>query len=135
MFCMKMNVRGNHETRLARIPVPDSKTRGEIAKMNQPEMLPDTNLWMGSRIAMSFEEFENMARLYVVGALEDGEEEVFLEAREEFGEGAERVIAEFRQLNSVFALSLQPQPPHPETKRRLLKAIRESMEEREGGDC
>ncbi|MGA3172639.1 MAG: hypothetical protein ABSE62_16685 [Chthoniobacteraceae bacterium] len=81
---------------------------------------------------MNFEEFENMARLYVVGALEDGEEEVFLETREDFGERAERVIAEFRQLNSVFALSLQPHPPHPETKRKLLRAIRESMQEASG---
>ena len=26
---------------------------------------------------MNFEEFENLARLYVVGAIEDGEEEAF----------------------------------------------------------
>ena len=76
---------------------------------------------------MSFEEFENFARLYVVGALEDGEEEAFMEARAEFGEQAEKTIAEYRQLNSVFALSLQPHPPHPDTKRKLLQAIRQSM--------
>lgn len=76
---------------------------------------------------MSFEEFENLARLYVVGAMEDGEEEAFLEAREDFGERAEEVIAEFHQLNSVFALSLRPHPPHPDTKRKLLQAIRQSM--------
>ena len=76
---------------------------------------------------MTFEEFEMLARLHVVGALEDGEEEAFQEATLDFGERAERVIAEFRQLNSVFALSLQPHPPHPDTKRKLLKAIRESM--------
>ena len=77
---------------------------------------------------MSFEEFENLARLYVVGAMEDGEEEAFMEARKEFGERAEEIIAEFHQLNSVFALSLQPHPPHPETKRKLLQAIRQSMQ-------
>ncbi len=76
---------------------------------------------------MNFEEFENLARLYVVGALEDGEEEAFREAREGFGEQAEQVVAEFRKLNSVFALSLRPHPPHPDTKRKLLQAIRESM--------
>jgi hypothetical protein len=76
---------------------------------------------------MNFEEFENLARLYVVGALEDGEEEAFQEARQEFGSQAEELIAEFRQLNSVFALSLRPHPPHPDTKRKLLHAIRQSM--------
>jgi hypothetical protein len=76
---------------------------------------------------MNFEEFENLARLYVVGALEDGEEDSFLEAREEFGERAEQLIAEFRQLNSVFALSLRPHPPHPDTKRKLLEAIRHTI--------
>ena len=75
---------------------------------------------------MTFEEFENLARLYVVGALEDGEEEAFQDAREEYGERAEELVAEFRQLNSVFALSLQPHPPHPETKKKLLQAIRQS---------
>ena len=77
---------------------------------------------------MSFEEFENLARLYVVGAIEDGEEEAFQEARKDFGDSAEEVIAEFRQLNSVFALSLSPHPPHPDTKRKLLQAIRQSMQ-------
>jgi hypothetical protein len=76
---------------------------------------------------MNFEEFENLARLYVVGALEDEEEEAFREARAAFGERAESRIAEFRQLNSVFALSLRPHAPHPDTKRKLLRAIRESM--------
>jgi hypothetical protein len=76
---------------------------------------------------MNFEEFENLARLYVVGALEDGEEEAFQDARQEFGERAEGIIAEFHQLNSVFALSLRPHPPHPDTKRKLLQAIRQSM--------
>ena len=76
---------------------------------------------------MNFEEFENLARLYVVGALEDGEEEAFHEARQDFGERAEELIAEFRQLNSVFALSLRPHPPHPDTKRKLLRAIRQTM--------
>jgi len=79
------------------------------------------------RKKMNFEEFENLARLYVVGALEDGEEEAFQEARQDFGDRAERLIAEFRQLNSVFALSLCPHPPHPDTKRKLLQAIREAM--------
>jgi hypothetical protein len=83
---------------------------------------------------MNFEEFENLARLYVVGALEDDEEEAFREARAEFGERAEELIAEFRQLNSVFALSLRPHPPHPETKRKLLREIRKTMHDPCDGD-
>ena len=43
------------------------------------------------------------------------------------GVGAEELIAEFRQLNSVFALSLRPHPPHPDTRRKLLQAIRKSI--------
>ena len=84
---------------------------------------------------MNFEEFENQARLYVVGALENGEEEAFQEARQEFGDRAEEVIAEFRQLNSVFALSLRPHPPHPDTKRKLLHAIRQSLHGSVQSDC
>jgi len=76
---------------------------------------------------MNFEEFENLARLYVVGALEDGEEEAFQEARRDFGDQGEEMIAEFHQLNSVFALSLLPHPPHPDTKLKLLHAIRQSL--------
>ena len=76
---------------------------------------------------MNFEQFENLARLYVVGALEACEEKAFHEARGQFGQRADDLIAEFRQLNSVFALSLRPHPPHPDTKRRLLQAIRRSM--------
>ena len=76
---------------------------------------------------MNFEEFENLARLYVVGALEDGEEDAFLDAREAFGPRAEELIAEFRQLNSIFALSLRPHPPHPDTKRKLLRAIHQTI--------
>ncbi len=83
---------------------------------------------------MNFEEFENLARLYVVGALEDGEEEAFQEAREDFGNRAGALIAEFRQLNSVFALSLRPHPPHPDTKRKLLRAVRQSMHAAEQTD-
>lgn len=77
--------------------------------------------------AMNFEEFENLARLYVVGALEPCEKEAFQEAKQDFGYRAEKLIAEFRQLNSVFALSLLPHPPHPDTKRKLLQAIRQTM--------
>jgi anti-sigma-K factor RskA len=76
---------------------------------------------------MNFEEFEHLARLYVVGALDEDEMDRFVEARREFGEKAEAAITEFRRLNSVFALSLRPHAPKPETKHKLLDKIRESL--------
>jgi hypothetical protein len=88
----------------------------------------------GPAATMTFDEFENLARLYVVGALEDGEDEAFRDARQNFGEKAEHIIAEFRQLNSVFALSLQPHPPHPDTKRKLLQAIRQTLHLKTGAN-
>src|SRR5437870_4404809 len=84
---------------------------------------------------MSFEEFQHLARLYVVGALDEEEMERFVEARREFGERAETAINEFRRLNSVFALSLRPHAPHPETKEKLLAKIRDAMNRNaSGGD-
>ena len=76
---------------------------------------------------MSFEEFEHLARMYVVGALDHEDMERFVQARREFGEEAEVAINEFRRLNSVFALSLRPHAPRPETKHKLLEQIRESL--------
>ena len=43
---------------------------------------------------MSFEEFQNRARLYVIGALENGETKEFEEARAQFGQQAEDFITE-----------------------------------------
>ena len=76
---------------------------------------------------MNFEEFENKARLYVVGAIDDDDLDAFRQARREFGERAEDFISECRKLNAVFALSLRPRPPRPETREKLLAQIREAM--------
>jgi hypothetical protein len=48
---------------------------------------------------MSFEEFQNRARLYVIGALENSEAAEFEEARREFGQRAEDCIAECYSLS------------------------------------
>ena len=82
---------------------------------------------------MSFEEFENKARLYVLGALEEEETAHFQAARKEFGERAEDFIKECRKLASVFALSLRPNQPKPDTKALLMAKIREAM--RKGDHC
>ncbi len=82
---------------------------------------------------MSFEEFENKARLYVLGALDEEETAAFHDARQKFGREAEEVIKECRKLNSVFALSLRPNLPKPETKALLMAKIRAAM--KRAGTC
>ncbi len=72
---------------------------------------------------MNSEEFENQARLYVLGALDDEELQQFEAARTQMGAAGERVIQECERLNSVFALSLRPTPPKPTTKQKLLEMI------------
>ena len=52
---------------------------------------------------MSFEEFQNRARLYVIGALENGECREFEETRRQFGEKAEDFITEAARRSLVEA--------------------------------
>jgi hypothetical protein len=73
---------------------------------------------------MTFEDFQHLARRYVVGALDDDEMEQFRAGRKQFGARAEAFINDSRKLNSIFALSLQPRNPHPDTKQKLLDKIR-----------
>jgi hypothetical protein len=74
---------------------------------------------------MSFDEFQNRARLYVIGALDDGECREFEEARREFGEPAEAFITECYRLHEAFALSLRPAKSSDALKERLMKMVRE----------
>jgi hypothetical protein len=74
---------------------------------------------------MSFEEFQNRARLYVIGALENGECREFEEARREFAQPAEDFITECYQLHEAFALSLRPAKSSDALKERLMKLVRE----------
>jgi len=76
---------------------------------------------------MNFEEFQQMARLYVVGALDDEELETFLTARKTFGPSGEQFLVECQQLNEAFALSLTPERPKPETKIALLDRLRQKL--------
>ena len=75
---------------------------------------------------MSFEEFENEARLYVVGALDGPELAAFTEARQQFGTAAEEFIHDCRRLSAAFTLSLKPQAPRTDAKQKLMMLIRES---------
>jgi hypothetical protein len=81
---------------------------------------------------MNFEEFENLARLYVVGALDDEEMAAFEEVRKEFGSRAENFIQDCRKLNAAFALSLRPRAPKVDAKERLMSLIQKSMRSRDG---
>ncbi len=74
---------------------------------------------------MSFEEFQNRARLYVIGALEPDETEVFEQARRDFAKQAEDFIAECYNLHEAFALSLRPEKSSDALKQRLMSMVRE----------
>ena len=73
---------------------------------------------------MSFEEFQNRARLFVVGALEPDEMAEFENARREFGEKAEAFISECYSLSEAFALSLRPAKSSDALKDRLMDMVR-----------
>ena len=74
---------------------------------------------------MSFEEFQNRARLYVIGALEPEETDEFEQARKTFGQQAEDFIAECYKLHEAFALSLKPEKASSAIKDRLMAMVRE----------
>jgi hypothetical protein len=73
---------------------------------------------------MSFEEFQNRARLYVIGALEREDTEEFEVARKEFGQPAEDFIVECYNLHEAFALSLRPAKSSDAIKERLMAMVR-----------
>jgi hypothetical protein len=78
---------------------------------------------------MSFEDFQNRARLYVIGALEPGEMEEFEEARKIFGQKAEDFISEAYRLHEAFALSLKPAKSSDSIKARLMEMVRERKQQ------
>ena len=73
---------------------------------------------------MSFEEFQNQARLYVIGALEAEETEAFELAQKHFGQKAEDYIAECYSMHEAFALSLRPAKSSEALKERLMEMVR-----------
>ena len=77
---------------------------------------------------MSFEEFQNRSRLYVIGALEPDELEDFERARKEFGQKGEDFISECYAFHEAFALSLQPAKSSAAIKERLMSMVREKEE-------
>jgi hypothetical protein len=78
---------------------------------------------------MSFEEFQDRARLYVIGALEPEETDEFEEARNQFGQNAEETIGQCYALHYAFALSLQPAKTSATLKERLMQMVRDRKRE------
>ena len=74
---------------------------------------------------MSFEQFQSLSRLYVIGALEPRELKEFEKARKKFGQKAEDYITECRSLEEAFALSLRPAKASDAIKERLMAMVRE----------
>jgi len=74
---------------------------------------------------MSFEEFQNRSRLYVIGALESEEMEEFERARKKFGQKAEDLIGECYALHEAFALSLRPAKSSAAIKERLMSMVQD----------
>jgi hypothetical protein len=77
---------------------------------------------------MSFEEFQNRARLYVLGALESEELEEFEEARKTFGQKGEDFIGECYALHEAFVLSLKPAKASSAIKDKLMAMVRERQQ-------
>jgi len=73
---------------------------------------------------MSFEEFQNQARLYVIGALEVEETEAFEIARKLFAQKAEDYVADCYSMHEAFALSLRPAKSSEALKERLMTMVR-----------
>ncbi|MGI9114500.1 MAG: hypothetical protein DLM52_07815 [Chthoniobacterales bacterium] len=74
---------------------------------------------------MSFEEFQNRARLFVIGALDGDETDEFETARRVFGQRAENYLSECYALSEAFALSLKPAKSSEQIKSRLMEMVRE----------
>ncbi|HST30439.1 MAG TPA: hypothetical protein VLK27_06325 [Chthoniobacterales bacterium] len=77
---------------------------------------------------MSFEEFQNTSRLYVIGALEPEELQEFETARKQYGAAAEDFINQCYSLHEAFALSLKPVKVSTGIKDRLMSMVRERSE-------
>jgi hypothetical protein len=73
---------------------------------------------------MSFEQFQNQSRLYVIGALEPDELEEFEKARRKFGKKADDFISKCYALHEAFALSLRPAKSSDAIKDRLMAMVK-----------
>ena len=77
---------------------------------------------------MNFSQFQNQARLYVIGALEAEELDEFENARKKFGKKGEDFIAKCYALHEAFALSLRPAKSSNAIKERLMAMVKAKKE-------
>jgi hypothetical protein len=77
---------------------------------------------------MNFSEFQNQARLYVIGALEAEELEEFENARKKLGKKGEEFITKCYALHEAFALSLRPAKASASIKERLMAMVKAKQE-------
>jgi hypothetical protein len=77
---------------------------------------------------MNFSEFQNQARLYVIGALEPEELEEFENARKKFGKKGEDFITKCYALHEAFALSLRPAKSSTAIKEKLMAMVKAKKE-------
>ncbi len=73
---------------------------------------------------MTFEDFQHLARLSVVGALDLEELASFEAGLRRFGERGEEYVRECRRAEAALALSLDPAPLRVDAKERLLEKLR-----------
>ena len=78
---------------------------------------------------MNFDEFQNRARLYVIGALEPDELEQFEAARKDFGARGEDFINECYALHEAFALSLKPAKSSGALKEKLMSMVKDRKQQ------
>jgi hypothetical protein len=78
---------------------------------------------------MSFEEFQNCARLYVIGALEPEELQDFELARTQYAAAAEDFIQQCYGLHEAFALSLKPARASAAIKDKLMTMVRQRQKQ------
>jgi len=78
---------------------------------------------------MNFDEFQNCARLYVIGALEPEELQEFEKARKQYGAAAEDFVRQCYALHEAFALSLKPAKASAAIKDKLMAMVRERQKE------
>ena len=81
---------------------------------------------------MSFEEFQNCARLYVIGALEPEELQDFEAARKQYGSAAEDFVNQCYGLHEAFALSLKPAKASSDIKEKLMSMVRDRNQGQSG---
>jgi len=72
---------------------------------------------------MTFPEFQNQARLYVLGALYPDELDQFEQAKRQLGPAAKAWIDECYALRDAFALSLRPKTSRDAMTQRLMAMV------------